>query len=228
MAWITWKVTIQCELTLAIILHSTVEAYWGVFQRELLLKFEAIGCVHIGAGGAGGVRVQQGVGRLGRLGATVLIQVDLPRSLSKGLESTPALGKIWHRYKSLSLFGVVDRVVNMVGGEPGVRETVELEASPHALRVRDGGTSLGYVSSQAVNATFGEVLATLLARVRVSIAVVVQFQSTNKVLENQRVRFATHCASGERGCKACSLQPRWRMPGKLYFPMPSVWGELVR
>lgn len=54
----------------------------------------------------------------------------------------------------------------------------------------DGGTLLGQVVRQAVDASFGEMLAACLARVRVPIAVVRQLRSTLEVLGQQRIRAA--------------------------------------
>jgi hypothetical protein len=50
------------------------------------------------------------------------------------------------------------------------------------------------MSSQAIDPALGEVLATLLARVRISITVVVELGAPNEVLEDEGVGLAAHCA----------------------------------
>ena len=45
---------------------------------------------------------------------------------------------------------------------------------------------------QAIDSTLWEVLAALFARVRVTVAVVVELRPAHEVLKNQRVWFATH------------------------------------
>ena len=57
---------------------------------------------------------------------------------------------------------------------------------------------------KAIDATLGELFTTRLARVLVAIAGVLELLTSNKELENQLVRFATHedevrCACSRRG-----------------------------
>lgn len=47
---------------------------------------------------------------------------------------------------------------------------------------------------QAIDPALGKVLATLLARVRVSITVVVELGASDEVLEDEGVGLAAHCA----------------------------------
>jgi hypothetical protein len=50
------------------------------------------------------------------------------------------------------------------------------------------------VRRQAIDAALGEVLAALLAGVRVAVAVVVELGPADEILEDEGVRLATHCA----------------------------------
>lgn len=72
-------------------------------------------------------------------------------------------------------------------------DAMKFKAGSHTFRVRDGGTSFGNMRRQTVDTALGEVLSALLARMGVSIAVVVQLGATLEVFENQRVRPASHC-----------------------------------
>lgn len=57
---------------------------------------------------------------------------------------------------------------------------------------RDGLTLLHEMVGQAVDATLGKFLSAGLARVLVAITGVLEFLASNKELEDELVRFATH------------------------------------
>lgn len=80
-----------------------------------------------------------------------------------------------------------------LGSRSRLCDAMEFETGSHAFRVGNGGASFGDMSCQTVDSTLGEVLSALLARMRVSIAVVVQLGPALEVLEDQRVRSASHC-----------------------------------
>jgi len=71
---------------------------------------------------------------------------------------------------------------------------VKFKAGSHTIGFGDGRTFLGYMRGQAINPTFGKVLAALLARVRISVTVVVELGAPDEVLEDKGVGLAAHCA----------------------------------
>ena len=75
-----------------------------------------------------------------------------------------------------------------------MRDTVQLEASSHAIRVGNGRAFLGDMSRQAIYAAFGKVLAAFLACVGIAVAIVVKLGTPDEIFEDERVRFAAHCA----------------------------------
>lgn len=135
----------------------------------------------------------RGLGRL--LAAIVLVKIDLARGLGEGLEGTPSL-----RQRELSGGLAIDLgpALRTVDGSSGGGDAVELEAGSHAVRVGDGWTFLGDVRRQAVDAALGEVLAALLARVRIAVAVVVELRSADEILEDEGIRLSTHCDCARR------------------------------
>lgn len=167
-------------------LRAALISLGRVLQRKLLLQLQAIG--HEAAA----------IGRIGSvwslLASTVLVEIDLARCLGQRLESTPS--SLWRR----KLGG---RLAIDTDGDPAVRlalnscsggDAVELETGAHAVGIGDGRAFLGDVRRQAVDAALGEVLAALLARVRIAVAVVVELWPAHKVLEDEGVRLAAHCA----------------------------------
>lgn len=174
------------------ILHVAIEPNWGIIKSKLLLNFEAVAWPNFRVGRVGRAG---GTGRiLDLLPTAVLVQIDLAGGLGKGFERAPSLWQIMELGgRGTQTSGAVVPVA-LGGGSLGAGDAVELEARTHAVRLGNGGTFLGDVGSQAINATFGEVLPALLAGVGVAVAIVVEFRPAYKVFEDEGIRLATHCA----------------------------------
>lgn len=164
------------------------------------------------------------IGRIGCvwcfLASAIFIQIDLARCLGERLESTPSL---WQRKLSGRLpidRGPAERLALNSG--PG-GDAVELEAGSHAVGIGDGRAFLGDVRRQAVDAALGEVLAALLAGVRIAVAVVVELWPADEVLEDEGVRLATHCARLSIGDARLSAEG----PGRLEFGLLAVGGDAL-
>ena len=87
---------------------------------------------------------------------------------------------------------------------------MELQAGAHAVRLGNSWTLSGDVRCQTVDPALGEVLAALLARVRIAVAVVVEFGASNEVLEDEGVRLAAHCVQQKAPPRPSTIQRRLR------------------
>lgn len=115
-------------------------------------------------------------------------RTNLARCLGQNIEAIEILacseGQI-HR------FALTRHILVLVAiGEIGKFVKSQQDALPIAQR--DGLTLLHEMVGQAVDATLGKFLSAGLARVLVAITGVLEFLASNKELEDELVRFATH------------------------------------
>lgn len=192
-------------------LRAALISLGRVLQRKLLLQLQAIGHEPAAIGRIGSVR--------SLLASIVLVKINLARCLGQCLESTPS--SLWRRKLGGRLAIDGDPAERLpLNSCPG-RDAVELETRPHAVGVGDGRAFLGDVRRQAVDAALGEVLAALLAGVRVAVAVVVELWPAHKVLEDEGVRLATHCAG--LSVRFDSIRLDWRRSARRRRAWASRW-----
>lgn len=70
--------------------------------------------------------------------------------------------------------------------------TMQFEACSHAIRVGYGRAFLGNMRSQAIDSTFGEILAALPTGMLIAVAIILEFGSPLEIFEDEGVRFPTH------------------------------------
>lgn len=165
-------------------LRTALISLGRVLQRKLLLQLQAIG--HESAA------IERIDSVCCLLASIVLVQINLARCLGQSLESTPS--SLWRHKLGGRLAIDGDPAVRLPLNSCSGRDAVELETRPHAVGIGNGRAFLGDVRRQAVDAALGEVLAALLAGVRIAVAVVVELWPADKVLEDEGVRLASHCA----------------------------------
>jgi hypothetical protein len=167
------------------LLRTAIIAHRWVVESKLFLKFEAVKH-NLGVGGVGGVG-----NILDRLSTIVLIKINLSRSLRKCLQGTPSLWEIRYR-RMVPVHLTIKRCALM--GRSRTRNAVERQTGSHSIGFRNRWTFLRNVRRQAIDTALWKALAALLARVRISVAVVVEFGSTVEVFEDEGIGLATHCA----------------------------------
>ena len=166
--------------------YSAIIAHRRVIESELLLKLEAVtDKLSIGGvDGAGDI--------LDGLNAVVLVKINLSRRLGECLQCAPSLRKVGYGRMLPIRLRIGQRTV-WRGSR--IRNAVQLKTRSHAIRLGNGRAFLRDMRRQAIDPALGEEFAALLAGVRISIAIVVEFSSADEILQDEGIGLAAHCAS---------------------------------